>query len=177
MNKLEHMTKKELVNTIESWSVFKEDTLYRDVKGHFINMDKSKHLVDVMFPNQTKSIFNQFMREGFPHEHTPSYIQEWYDRFLNSPATHNKSPSVNFLFMHDGDCDENGNSTIFFPYCRMDFERMALYLKLVEQRNNHLKKDYARRHSSYLSKYGTRSAKVWNTIKYNFILLKEKIFS
>ena len=127
-----------------------EENVFLDVKGDFINTDKSKHLVDVMFPYHTKSFFNMFMKEAFPKEFTPSYIQQWYDRFLNLPSKHNTSPSVNFFFLHDGDTHgENGTSTVFYPMCRMDFERTDTFLRMMKERIDTLIKEHKEVWDSY----------------------------
>ena len=83
-----------------------------------MSADENVHLVDLMFPNQTKSLFNEFMRKAFPHESTVSYIMEWWYRFFGHDVS--TEPSVNYMFMHDDDTDENGLSSISYPQCKMD---------------------------------------------------------
>ena len=83
-----------------------------------MSADENVHLVDLMFPNQTKSLFNEFMRKAFPHESTVSYTMEWWYRFFGHDVS--TEPSVNYMFMHDDDTDENGLSSISYPQCKMD---------------------------------------------------------
>jgi len=128
-----------------------KENVYLSRKGEFFKMDNSKtHIVDVMFPNQKKSFFNMFMKEAFPKEHVSSYIQQWYDRFLNLPAEHNTNPSVNFFFLHDGDTHgENGTSTVFYPMCKMDFERTDIFLRMMKERIDTLTKEHREAWNGY----------------------------
>lgn len=87
------------------------------------------HLVDIMFPCQTKSLFNEFMKKAFPRENTASYIMEWWYRFFGHDVS--REPSVNFMFMHDDDCNKAGISSVYYPQCKMDYDKTDIYFDLV----------------------------------------------
>ena len=125
-------------------------TRYSDVKWlkvgpNTISTDENVHLVDLMFPNQTKSLFNEFMRKAFPHEHTVSYIMDWWYRFFGHDIS--TEPSVNYMFMHDDDTDENGLSSISYPQCKMDGTEntTGLFFELAIGRLEALKKQWEER--------------------------------
>ena len=110
-------------------------------------MSEETHLVDIMFPNHTKSFFNQFMKERFPNEGSRSYINEWYGRFITMP-NYNLNPEKdnegkyvepcmsNFYFIHDTDGEES-----FYPYAKLDTESRDIWFKIMRERLDKLEED------------------------------------
>ena len=118
-------------------------------------MSEETHLVDIMFPNHTKSFFNQFMKERFPNEGSRSYINEWYGRFITipnqnlNPEKDNEGNYVeplmsNFYFIHD----EDGEDT-FYPYARCDFESTDVWFKIMRERLDKLEEAHNESKAEY----------------------------
>ena len=118
-------------------------------------MSEETHLVDIMFPNHTKSFFNQFMKERFPNEGSRSYINEWYGRFITipnyniHPKEDNEGNSVepcmsNFYFIHDEDGEET-----FYPYARCDFESTDFWFKIMRERLDKLEEAHNESKAEY----------------------------
>ena len=108
-----------------------------------------------MFPNHTKSFFNQFMKERFPNEGSRSYINEWYGRFITipnyniHPKEDNEGNSVepcmsNFYFIHDEDSEES-----FYPYVRCDFESTDVWFKIMRERLDKLEEAHNESKAEY----------------------------
>jgi hypothetical protein len=110
-------------------------------------MSEETHLVDIMFPNHTKSFFNQFMKERFPNEGSRSYIYEWFGRYITMP-NYNLNPEKdnegnyvepcmsNFYFIHDTDGEES-----FYPYAKLDTESRNIWFKIMRERLDKLEED------------------------------------
>tara|TARA_R100000656_G_scaffold76323_1_gene56428 strand:+ start:400 stop:771 length:372 start_codon:yes stop_codon:yes gene_type:complete len=114
-----------------------------------------EHLVDIMFPNHTKSFFNQFMKERFPNEGSRSYISEWYGRFITMP-NYNINPEEdkegnyveplmsNFYFIHDSDGEES-----FYPYAKCDYESTDIWFKIMRERLDKLEEAHNESKAEY----------------------------
>ena len=118
-------------------------------------MSEETHLVDIMFPNHTKSFFNQFMKERFPNEGSRSYINEWYGRFITMP-NYNINPEEdeegneveplmsNFYFIHDTDGKES-----FYPYSKCDYESSDIWFKIMRERLDELEESHNKSKQDY----------------------------
>ena len=107
------------------WGVDDMDFLrHKSHKEDYHPETTTDHIVDVMYPHRSDSLFNRWFKESFPQENHASYVRQWEDIFDLKDKEKNVQPD----FTHNDD-----HVAITNPFYKMDGRRRQIYVDLKKK--------------------------------------------